>query len=589
MSARTPDRSDTDMTDRNEIPRRRLLGALGTVGGAAAFGGAGTVAVFSDEERFANDRLAAGEVDLKVGWDEHYSDWSADESIEGVQMQSNSRGFPVSFADDDVQEAFMRTTRQERFPAGGLDGSNPCTTLTDVPAELSSRRPVIELSDVKPGDFGEVTFDLSLCDNPGYLWLDADLLESTENGQTEPESKDPDELSDDDPATSGPETVLAIENDRLTVVLFGGSGVFWTYTFPDGRIANALLLEFFTLQDGSASGAPASSRDVAFEGSFPTPGVPGTNYSATAPFEVNGATIEVTRTVELDPVDPLLAVDYEFEVLSGGPVDLVFTQFVDYDLGQATGDTARFRRDAARDFDYVEQVDERPIERIGAAPIEDRDLFAGFGANRVSDAHDVGEGDDLDPTDGSNTPFDRVTTGQALAGQDVFGPGDAQFALEYSLGPLETGETVALDGAFALADSPQVLRSLLVKRRLEFAPGDLADAVQTTLWYDTDGDNVLDEGEEVFFEGSLAQLLALASTGTGLPLDGDRSTPFDEGDDDPTSEGRDCFAPTPTVHDVGFLWELPVDHANELQGDDVAFDFGFYAEQCRHNDGRGHK
>ena len=575
------------MSDRIDVPRRKLLGAIGTISGAAALGGTGTVAFFSDSETFGNNQLTAGDLDLTVGWAEHYSDWSGDESIDGVTMESTSAGFPVSFADATTQDAFMEATRQERFPSDRVSREEPCERFADVPGALQGRRPLVELVDVKPGDFGSVTFDLALCDNPGYLWLTADRVESTERGWTEPESKDPDERSDDNPPASGPESILAIENDSLTVVVFGGSGTFWTYTFPDGRIANALLLEFFTLQDGSASGTPTSSRDVSFAGSFPALGVPGTRYAATATFAVDGAPVRTTRAVELDPVDPLLYVDYEFEVLGGGPIDLVFTQFVDFDLGQVTGDTATFRRDSVRGFDYVEQVDERPIERISAPPIQDQDLYAGFGTDRLSDAHDVGAADDFDPDDGSDSPFDRVERGDVLSGQDVFGPGDPQFALEYSLGTLDTGETATLDGAFALALSPQVLKALLVKRRLDLGEGDLADAVQTTLWHDTDGDDVLDPGEPVVFRGSLAQLLALASTGNGLALDGGPETPFESGRDEPTNAARDCFDPVPPVHDLGLLWELPVDHANELQGDSVTFDLGFYTEQCRHNDGRG--
>jgi hypothetical protein len=50
--------------------------------------------------------------------------------------------------------------------------------------------------------------------------------------------------------------------------------------------------------------------------------------------------------------------------------------------------------------------------------------------------------------------------------------------------------------------------------------------------------------------------------------------------------GRQCF-PNSTTAYVGFEWWLPVDHANEIQSDSVSFDLGFYAEQCRHNDGSG--
>jgi hypothetical protein len=562
---------DPPVTDESGLSRRRLLGAAGTIGAAATLGGASSLAVFTDEERVANNELVAGNLDLKVGWAEHYSDWSPDEAVDGV---TRGAGGPV-FANESARAAFRDATRRERVPEGGLN-DDPCAALGDVPADLdagSEPRPLLDLGDVKPGDVGGVTFDLALCDNPGYLWLDAELRGSTDAGITEPERTDPDEYDDVDLPTEGPETVLALENDRLTVLLsFGSSGLLpflpWTYTFPDGTLADVLFSEFFTLQDGSASGDPTVVPT--FVPSFPDRGVPGTAYDATATATVDGVTVAVTRTFTLDPVDALLAVDYEFAVIGGGSVDLVLTQFVDYDLAGPAGDTATFRRDEARGFDYVEQV--QP-DALGT----DEDLYAGFAAARESDAHDV---------NASFGPFDRVLAGDALPGGDAFGPGDPQFALEYSLGTLEPGERATLAGAFALARAPLSLKANLVKPRVAFGGGDLADAIQTTVWYGTD-DDAPGGDEQVVFTGSLAQFLSLAATGNGLTLDGAPATPFDEARGDPTAAGRDCFTPTPAVHNLGLGWALPVDHANELQSDAVAFDLGFYAEQCRHNDGAG--
>jgi len=86
---------------------------------------------------------------------------------------------------------------QEQYPPGGLGpDENPCDVLADVPEDLDEGgqpRPLIDIEDVKPGDFGEVTFDFALCDNPGYLWMNGELLENAENGLTEPEADDPDE------------------------------------------------------------------------------------------------------------------------------------------------------------------------------------------------------------------------------------------------------------------------------------------------------------------------------------------------------------------------------------------------------------
>jgi hypothetical protein len=79
--------------------------------------------------------------------------------------------------------------------------------------------------------------------------------------------------------------------------------------------------------------------------------------------------------------------------------------------------------------------------------------------------------------------------------------------------------------------------------------------------------------EIVFFEGTLKEALTTLSEGDGVSLDGDR-----------LSEERACFAPG-VGHCLGFAWELPTDVGNEIQGDEVSFDLGFYTEQCRHNDG----
>ncbi|MFC6989068.1 SipW-dependent-type signal peptide-containing protein [Haloplanus sp. GCM10025708] len=133
--------------------------------------------------------------------------------------------------------------------------------------------------------------------------------------------------------------------------------------------------------------------------------------------------------------------------------------------------------------------------------------------------------------------------------------------------------------------------------------GELADAIRVDVWYDADCDGEYDgDADDYVFRGSLADALSLLSSGTGIPLDADSSTPYAAvtGDDtdgdglpdadlgvaDGVSGARDCFANS-TTYCVGFRWHLPVDHANEIQSDSVRFDVGFYAEQCRHNDGAG--
>jgi hypothetical protein len=171
------------------LSRRTVLATLGTIGVASAGAGIGTSAVFGDRERFENNRLTAGEVDTKVGWESHYSDWSEAEA-EHAHVEDGAL-----VVDD--REGFLNATRQRQFPdertrralvAGDAD---PCETFADVPDDI--RRPLIDLTDVKPGDFGLVTFDVLLCDTPGYVWLTGALDEASENRRSEPEPDDPDE------------------------------------------------------------------------------------------------------------------------------------------------------------------------------------------------------------------------------------------------------------------------------------------------------------------------------------------------------------------------------------------------------------
>ena len=172
------------MPDEFELSRRKALAALGTVGAASAGTGLGTSAFFRDEETFENNRLAAGELDLKVSWAEHYSDWSEDEA-EHAHMEDGNLVI-------DDREGFRNATLQERFPDKHVHRplaevtADPCEVLADVPDDL--QRPVVALTDVKPGDFGEVVFGFALCDNPGWIWMTGDLIENQEVSVTEPES-----------------------------------------------------------------------------------------------------------------------------------------------------------------------------------------------------------------------------------------------------------------------------------------------------------------------------------------------------------------------------------------------------------------
>jgi predicted ribosomally synthesized peptide with SipW-like signal peptide len=205
------------MTDeRFDISRRKALAALGTIGVASAGAGLGTSAYFSDQETFENNQLTAGTLDMKVAATEYYSDWSSDEAdLAGMasdadstdirlppgEDQSDAQAIALDLDDDydgdgDVYGAFFETISSDadgnpyNEVNGGVAAASDglCGTESDADGPV-----IIDIGDVKPGDFGGAQFAFELCDNPGYVWLTGGLRDANENGTTEPEADDPDE------------------------------------------------------------------------------------------------------------------------------------------------------------------------------------------------------------------------------------------------------------------------------------------------------------------------------------------------------------------------------------------------------------
>ena len=204
------------MSNDFNISRRKALAALGTIGVASAGAGLGTSAYFSDQETFENNQLTAGTLDMKVAATEYYSDWSSDEAqlggmasdaastdirLPAGEAQSDAQDIAIDLIDDysgdasDVYAAFFDTIATGDTVNGGLDAALDDGLCDDTPAADAEGRPIIDIADVKPGDFGGAQFAFELCDNPGYVWLNGGLVSASENGTTEPEADDPDEES----------------------------------------------------------------------------------------------------------------------------------------------------------------------------------------------------------------------------------------------------------------------------------------------------------------------------------------------------------------------------------------------------------
>ena len=529
------------MTDTFDLSRRKLLGAMGTIGGAAAVGGAGTMAFFSDTEEFANNQLVAGELDLKVDWEEHYSDWSSDEgSGLDVQMSdpgSGYTGFPTTapaseqsvwVLDGDVS-SFMANTAIEAFPddpdateaSGSYDAQRVelDDDICDLPADLDSvlnhpartrgtfpaggqvnaqtttpGDPLVQISDVKPGDFGEVTFSFHICGNPGYVWLTGGLRDANENGTTEPEATDDDEL----------EGVVELL-DEIRAAVWYDTGPNGTYEADaadkdDGEGDNVFQADERMLPLNGSLGSvltaleggmfPLDAEPISTTSGGSTGGGGGTTATTVGPGDGNVFADEVIVTTE----------DDRFENAGGGPGQ-----------GGPPGSAPNNLQCA----DYEEALDVGDIVGTEIINPETTGLQVGesySGCTTVT----VTSLDDSTGTIGlsSTGPVKIVSVKGGPKGENVY-----------------------------VFDEPVVLNQVIF----------------TT---PTDSN--------------------ISNIDVCCPVDGDNGN----GGGGQQNGNRQCFENSTTAY-IGFEWWLPVDHANEIQTDSVSFDIGFYTEQCRHNDGSG--
>ena len=573
-----------------DITRRKVLGSLGVIGVGTALGGAGTAAFFSDEETFKNNQLVAGSLDLTVDWEEHYFDGSAgSEYVHAADPGDGSVGLPdpddpLLWVDEDHLYDFMGATALEAFPDPDNDGHqggegfdyNPCSDGANMPEDLDPKaegalrsdnadtydeeaqtaKPLVAIEDVKPGDFGELTLSVHLCDNPGYVWLQGALDPelTSENGVTEPESKDPDEK----------DGVVELLQEVKTVWWYDSRGDNVPQTGCDEALylvdnaGESTALYEVTLANGNAELTKIWPTDGAPD-NFQTSHIAATPSGDAIYFYDNQSGHLGRFTISGGTFDDLGAV-------GGDPGNVVLAGF------SPTGDL--WAASQGTDELYTVDTDAPAVTSMGDTGIDlvGSDLvFSSDGTLYVWTSADGQEGlykvDDprSDPT---AAPVDASTIGNH---------------------PVRLTGLAILDGGTGnIVGSDRRGDEIVVIDRTD---GSIADQYPMTLGGDAFDHNYGDmtAGKycgEVFRRGTLADDLAALSSGNGIPLDGNRASPFAELQDDPASPNRECFVPG-VAHYIGFAWYLPPDHANEIQSDSVGFDLGFYTEQCRHNDGAG--
>ncbi|MEZ3145311.1 VWA domain-containing protein [Halobaculum sp. MBLA0143] len=183
------------------LSRRKLLAGVGAVGLASAGTGLGTSAFFSDQEEFRDNDITAGELDLKLDYKATYAGGT------GRLSQIQAMGYPDA---EEIDEGTYLLD-QAPSPADMQDWADLVQAAGDQAFEFCSPEadeflvngdgvPIFTLSDVKPGDTGEVTISVHLCDNPGYIELSGALTDEADNGQNDPEiaaeGTDTDDLSE---------------------------------------------------------------------------------------------------------------------------------------------------------------------------------------------------------------------------------------------------------------------------------------------------------------------------------------------------------------------------------------------------------
>jgi predicted ribosomally synthesized peptide with SipW-like signal peptide len=557
--------------DRIQLTRRKILAGLGTAGVAGAGAGLGTNALFTDRETFGNNTLAAGELDLNVDWEEHYSypqaygfdDPTAGLDVTRLQPDDETAyvglpdpSAPVVWVHQDDLADYMDSTAIEAFPDPDDDGSqeietetftyDPCEDGADLPEDMDpaksgpasrtanadtqteeGRKPLVSLDDVKPGDFGEFTLSFHLCDNPGHVWLQAANVSEAENGVSDSEAAS--ESEDGTPESPGESPELA-EQIRTA----------WWY--DDGNnVIDSSVGEVDVMLAVDTSGSLTGSEVEALESDANDLA---SDLEATGSARVGGLSFGDT------------AVD-DFEGLAGSPV-----QFSGLSPGGNTPTPAALQI-AAAELD----ANARPDADTFIV------LFTDGGPNYPPEPTFSSNGFTVGPFSGGAT-----SPGATVSDSELRETAAVADAIREDHRILTVGINDDRKPSGREGDDPadifgtggdgylsSYLRNEIAGSMADYFQAEDADAVSDIL------DAILAAiamEEAVFQRGTLRGDLDLLADGEGLKLE--------------SSGPDDCFQPGVTYY-IGFAWWLPASAGNEVQSDSVSFDLGFYTEQCRNN------
>jgi len=561
--------ADNDNIDSIGLSRRTVLAGLGAVGVASAGAGLGTTAYFNDTESFEGNQLTAGQLDLLVDWQQTYDFGegrqfvSAHPDHDGDGEQSVEIDGDV-FSYSDFPDEEDEDSNGANLPVLNCDNIPPLSEAdfgTD-PVTGEEMETLVQLTDVKPGDSGEITFSLHLCDNPGYIWMQAANVSQSGGSGTEPELLvDPDNLGDLGEAI---EARLWYDEDCDNVY--------------DGAepVDIMLTLDFSGSMLYDRFGGLVSEDDIS----------------------INGTTYDETTKIDLAELGTRQFIDF---LQSAGADVQVGVAYFDGEKGGDNEPRTGILQSLTSDLSVVDGALSGLRQKLanvvsggaGSTPSDgdgDPDPFAGGG---IATGTYIGEGvDDAQGELANGRPGVAKRNIVLSDGESFNGTGSTQFssptgaaddARAASPSPATDVFTINVDGSastlLAMAGpaggaggDPLFFNDLDDPLNIPTVFGNLA--AQATQ-------------EKVVMEDTLANVLAELADGDGIPLDGNRATLYDELADPADDPDRDAFRGDGVMHCVALEWELPLEVGNEVQGDTLAFDLGFYTEQARHNDGAG--
>ncbi len=567
------------------LSRRKLLGGIGAIGVASTGAGLGTSAYFSDEESFEDNSLEAGQLDLNVDWEEHYNYpqlYGFDNPTDGLDVRRSEPGGnedyvglpdpndPMMWIHKDDLGDYMANTAIEAFPDPNDDGQqeivgdayehgvfDPCRDGADLPKDLEpdsngigrtdnadtnsdgERHPLVHLDDVNPGDFGELTLSYHLCDNPGYVWLIGELVEEDGGTLTEPEETvDSDNSAD---LADYVQTVWWYDDGDNVFNRTDSAGVLYMTNHSESDPSTLYKVEL-EVNNGTATATTAELVNF------------GDN---------NEGDLDLSRT--------------HIAASNDGSTIYVVSQFGEgiarYDIESQTVAYAPIDSDYADDLNKITQAAVDTDGRLWIGSHTDNKLFEI--SDPDADIVDVTNQFDLDiDIEGADNVF--ASSGQLYLYTNA---DNALYTVNLLTGDvmevaeLETGEDLT---GLAISESGRGNFVASVTKSTEIIEFDLDGTVQER--YELDGD-LTDHTYGDLTTGALCEQEFTVGDGGTLRDDLDALEDGVQLDDLGIKE---CFQPGFTRY-IGFAWWVPRDVENDIQGDTLSFDLGFYTEQCRHN------